>query len=220
MATLNYERYKKYYLSLAPTFKKPVNQAYTTIIFSFLAISLFGWYAIRPTMQTIFELKREIADKTDIDRKMEDKISALIEAQAIYEELQPSIPIINAALPAVPDPIRAIVQLKRLAEESQITFLNMSVPTLPLDTTSSASAGLKTTTPNISEYLISLTLAGPYPNIREFLTGVLDMRRQMQIESVALATRREASQVASGSALPTSTQVTVDLKLKLFYLTK
>ncbi len=220
MAIINYERYKKYYLSLAPTLKKPVNQAYTTIIFSFLAVSLFGWYAIRPTMQTIFELKRQIADKTDIDKKMEDKISSLIEAQAIYEEVEPNIPVITSALPPIPDPIRAIVQLKRLAQESQVTFLNMSVPALPLDTPSSASAGLKPTAANVSEYLISLTLGGSYPNIKQFLTGVLDLRRVIQIESIAFATRRESTQVASGSALPTSTQLSVDLKLKLFYLTK
>ena len=69
-----YDRYKRYYLSMEPVLTKPVNQAYTAIIFSFLAVSLFGWYAIRPTVQTIVTLKREIADKTVLNKQMEDKI--------------------------------------------------------------------------------------------------------------------------------------------------
>jgi len=99
MAAFNYkqeyQRYKKYYLNLVPLLQQPVSRAYTTIIFSFLAISLFGWYAIRPTMQTIFELKREIADKTDLNQKMEEKISALIEAQAVYQDIETKIPVVT-----------------------------------------------------------------------------------------------------------------------------
>src|SRR5437762_11759734 len=94
-----YEKYRRYYQSLTPNLDKPENRAYTAIIFSFLVVSLFGWYAIRPTMQTIFTLKREIADNTEINIQMENKISALIEAQAGYQEVEPKIPIVNQALP-------------------------------------------------------------------------------------------------------------------------
>ncbi len=223
MATGNYkqgyEQYKKYYLSLTPAFKKPVNQAYTTIIFSFLAISLFGWYAIRPTMQTIFELKRQIADKTEIDKKMEEKISALIEAQAAYEEIQPSVPVIASALPPVPDPIRAVRQVKILAEESQVTLINVSVPALPLDPPSSPSASPKSSS-GVSEYVMTITASGSYPSIKNFLTEILNLRRVMQLESITFAARRESARTATPSAAPSGTQLAVDLKLKVFYFNK
>ena len=80
------QRYRKYYHSLEPVLAKPRSKAYTTIVFSFLAVSLFGWYAIMPTIQTILFLQREIKDKTQLSTQMEDKIAALIEAQSYYQD--------------------------------------------------------------------------------------------------------------------------------------
>ena len=116
---LNYknelQKYHKYYKALEPKLNKPTSKAYTTIVFSFLVVSLFGWYAIRPTIQTIIYLQREIRDKTELSKKMEDKISALIEAQAYYQEIEPLLPVIDQALPSKPDAIPVLIQLRNLA---------------------------------------------------------------------------------------------------------
>jgi len=83
--------------------KKPKMRASTTAVFSFLAISLFTWYAIRPTAQTIIFLRREISDKTALNEQMENKITALIESQDTYEKIKERLPIVQQALPPNPD---------------------------------------------------------------------------------------------------------------------
>lgn len=223
MAAFNYkqeyERYKKYYLSLEPIFNKPSNQAYATVIFSFLAVSLFGWYAIRPTMQTIFTLRREISDRTDIDKKMEDKISALIEAQAAYENIQNVIPALSQALPLNPEPIRAVAQLRGLASDSGVIINGLSVPSVSLQNDDSKTK--PSPSGKVNSIPITLTVVGFYADVKRFLLDISTLRRIMQITNMNFTPRRESSSVSTESATPVSsgTRVQVDLKLNVFYIT-
>jgi Tfp pilus assembly protein PilO len=214
-----YKRYTRYYLSLEPAFQKPATRAYTAIIFSFLVISLFGWYAIRPTMQTIFTLRREIADKTDLNKKMEDKISALIEAQAAYQAIGPNLPVVDQALPVTPDAVRAARYLSALASDSRVTITTIGISSLPL-TADMGPASVATASDKLANFPIVLSVTGAYPDIKSFTNGILNLRRIMQITSMLFSPLHAAETVASGSATPTSTEVKLDLKLKLFYLSQ
>jgi Tfp pilus assembly protein PilO len=213
-----YERYKRYYQSIEPALAKPANRAYTAIIFSFLVVSLFGWYAIRPTMQTIFTLKREIVDKTDIDKKMEDKISALIEAQAAYQDMERDLPLIDQALPVQSDAVRAARDLSALAADSRVTITALSISAIPLSSDTGPGTGTITALNKLASFPVSLSVTGAYPDIKNFIGGILNLRRIMQIDSMIFAPVRVSGPVASGSATPTGTEVKLDLKLELFYL--
>jgi len=212
-----YQRYKRYYQSLEPAFQKPASRAYTAIIFSFLVVSLFGWYAIRPTMQTIFTLRREITDKTDIDKKMEDKISALIEAQAAYQNLEPDLPLLNQALPVNSNAVQAAAQLQGLATDTHVTITGISISTVPL-TADTGPAGQRTAPNKLTNFPVSLSVTGAYPDVKNFIRGVLNVRRIIQIDSMLFSPIRESGTIASGSATPTGTQIKLDLKLIVFYL--
>lgn len=214
------DRYKRYYQNMEPELSKPANKAYTAIIFSFLAVSLFGWYAIRPTMQTIFSLKRETADKIEINKKMEDKISALIEAQSTYQEVEAKIPIINQAIPTNSDAVSLVNQLRALAEITNVTVIGATVPTLPL----TREAVTKTSTPlTLTDFVISISVSGPYANIKNYLLGILNLRRIVEIQGMTFNPQRQSfesvgSESTESAQLPvTSTNVQVDLKLKSYY---
>jgi len=212
-----YERYKKYYLSLEPKMAKPANRAYTAIILSFLTVSLFGWYALRPTMQTIFTLKREITDRTDINAKMEDKISALIEAQAAFDNISGSLPLLSQALPGDTQPVRAVAQLQGLAHDTNVTITGISVQPVSLTNTPGKSPQPAA---NSSNFPLSITVAGKYTDVKNFIFGIQNLRRIMSLDSIAFSLKKESASVASGSAIPvsTGTSVQVELKLKVFYL--
>lgn len=213
-----YKRYKRYYQSLEPAFQKPATRAYTAIIFSFLVVSLFSWYAIRPTMQTIFTLRREIVDKTDLNKKMEDKISALIEAQAAYQEIEPNLPVIDQALPGTTDPVRAAKDLSALASDSRVTMTTIALSSLPLTSDTGPGGAQATGSDKLANFPISLSVTGAYPDIKSFIQGIVNVRRIMQITSMIFSPLQSTEVAASGSATPTGTQIQLDLKLKLFYL--
>lgn len=217
-----YKRYKRYYQSLGPVLQKPATRAYTTIIFSFLVVSFFGWYAIRPTVQEIFRLRREIADKTELNKKMEDKISALIEAQAAYQQIQPYLPVINQAIPVTSDAIRATKNIQSLAADTRVAITNIIISSLPL--TGDTDPGVKqaTSSDKLANFPIAFTVTGTYPDIKNFTRGILNLRRIMQISLMNFSPVRSSVITPSGNATvtPTGNQVKLDLKLKLFYLSE
>lgn len=211
------QRYRKYYQSLEPLLSKPISRAYITIVFSFLAISLFGWYAIRPTIQTILVLKRETRDKIEINKKMEDKIAALIEAQANYQEVEALLPIVDQALPTIPDAVPLMIQLRNLASMSGTLITTVQLPSVPL-TGQEPSPGTGKTQVNKQQlYDIAISVQGSYQNIHAFLEGITSMRRIVSVDSVTV-TPISAGSASTESAIPSSRLLQLALKLKAYYL--
>ncbi len=217
-----YEQYKRYYLSIGKAIQKPKNRVYSTTVFSFLAISLFGWYAIRPTIQTILFLQREIKDNQMVNQQMEEKISALIEAQNTYQEIQPQLYIVEQALPTPPDIIELVAQLRNLAAFSQASLSAIQVPTVPLlgiDATRSAQTVL-VRGPNapkqskLGDFPVSVTVNGTFTNIQSFLQGIIAMRRITTVDILTIAPSKNSSIPAGTNML----QLT--LRLKGYYLTQ
>lgn len=220
-----FQKYSRYYRSLEPILTKPKGKVYTTIIFSFLAVSLFSWYAIRPTVQTILYLRREISDKTELNKQMEDKIANLIEAQSYYQEIEPILPAVDQALPTIPDAIPLLIQLRNLASSSGTLISVIQLPSVPLtNQTIQSPAGkvTKTVTGTSSEakqqvFDIALSVRGPYSNIRIFLEGITKMRRIVTIDGLTVLPIRSES-VGSASATLENKSLQLALKFKAYYV--
>lgn len=179
-------QFHRYYQKLSPVLKKPAIRTSTTAVFSFLAISLFAWYAIRPTAQTIFFLRREIADKTVLNERMENKITALIEAQETYETIKSRLPVIAQALPGNPDAIILARQLRNLALISGASISAIQIPSLPLlgqETTQGAKLAAQNP---LEQYPISIILSGSYVSLKAFMDGLLTLRRITSIDTISI----------------------------------
>jgi len=212
-------RYRKYYQSLEPLVQKITSKSYTAVIFSFLAVSLFGWYAIRPTIQTILYLRREIADKVEINKKMEDKISALIEAQAYYQEVEPLLPLVAQSLPPNSDALPLVIQLRNLASESGVLLTTVSVPTVPLtkDTTDPKTPAPKAGTTTLQQFDVTTTVSGPYANIKSFIDGLINMRRIVSFNGLSIIPAK-SSKTASPSAEPGGLILQLSLNIRTYYV--
>ena len=179
-------QFHRYYQRLQPIIKKPKNRATTTAVFSFLAVALFVLYAIRPTAQTIIYLKREIADKTVLNQKMEDKITALIEAQTKFEEIQNKVSVVDEALPKNPDAVTLARQLRNLADISGASISALQISSLPI-IGGEATLGAKLAASNTKqiEFPINMTISGSYAALKAFLNGLLSMRRITTIDMMS-----------------------------------
>ena len=214
-------RYRKYYQSIEPVLKKTSSRTYTSVIFSFLAVSLFGWYAIRPTIQTILYLRREISDKTTLNKQMEDKISALIEAQAYYQEVEPLIPNVDQALPADPDVVPIILQLRNLASISGVLLTSIQPASTPLLGQDPIKSQKTITSPLVSSkqqtYDLIVSVQGQFENIRSYLSGIIDMRRIVTITGTTMSPVQK-DRTGSPSATLTNDAIQLELRLKTYYL--
>jgi Tfp pilus assembly protein PilO len=209
---ISQEQFHRYYQKLQPMMKKPKMRASTTAVFSFLAISLFAWYAIRPTAQTIIHLRREIADKTVLNEQMENKITALIEAQATFQEIEDRLPVIRQALPNNPDAIILARQLSNLAAYSGASISAIQIPSLPvLGREATPGAKLAQTKP-LEDFPVSMVLTGQYASLKTFMDGLLKMRRIASVDTISLK--------LGLSKLVLVDQLQLSLKLTSYYSTE
>lgn len=206
-----FSRFRKYYTSIEPIWEKPKNRIYTAIIFSFLAISLFAWYAIRPTVQTILFLQKDIADKTIVNQKMEQKIAQLIEARANLDEIQPRLYLIREAIPENPDALDLSLQLRNLINTSDATVSSLTLGGIPL-----VSSDVKTKAENnisSTEFQIDTLLMGGYPGLESILEQMNMMRRMITVPSMNFSLTSEPSFTGGSAAMP----IKLMLKINSYY---
>lgn len=200
------QEYRKYYRSLEPILAKPKTKRYSTVIFFLLTIALFGWYAIRPTIQTILYLQREIVDKKTVNIKMDDKINALIESQALLENIQPQLNVIANTVPANPQAVDIARQLNNLSKTSQASLSAIQISSVPILLTASGSALSSPVVKHIA-FPVTVLIDGSYPVLASFMSGILAMQRIVTIDTISFT--------PSKSGLPQSLVNTIRLQLKL-----
>lgn len=206
----DYQQYRRYYQFVSEVGNRPNTRLYMTVAFTFLTISLFAWYAIRPTLQTILYLRREIGDKQEINQKMEEKITALIEAQGTLSQIEPNLPLIAEALPEQPDVVGLLGQLASLAEISEASISSARTSDIPLTGEASRSAAQKPTDP--AELSLTITITGTYEKLLSFLGGMIDMRRIIAVDSLNFSPDIASSGPAGNSSLQ------LVMKVRSFYM--
>lgn len=127
-----YPRARFYYRTLVPLFEKPKVAAYTMLVLSFFTISFFGMFAIRPTLATIAQLRKQISDQQVVLSRMEEKITALVQAQQSYEAIKPDLDSIFEALPENPELGSLVGKLNRslVANNMEVVILQFLPVTL------------------------------------------------------------------------------------------
>lgn len=202
---------QRYYRAIENAASRPGARVYSGAVFSFLAISLFGLYAILPTAKTVLFLRREIKDKAAVNLQMEEKITSLIEVQAAYENAGNAVNLVNEAIPTIPEAVELARELRNLAALSQAALSSLQISAVSLlgdEATTSA-----TLVTGQKDFSVALTLVGRFPQIQAFLDGILAMRRIVTIEAIRIS----PSTGGVGAAEGEGTLLQAVITLKAFY---
>lgn len=203
-------RYRRYTKSVDSLVAKPKNRAYTTVVFSILAIALLAWYAIRPTINTILHLRREIRDKQVVNQQMEEKIVNLIQAQSTYRTIEPKLSLLDTALPVDPQILSLASQLRNLTSTNGVVLSSLTAGSTPLITEEKKLTKVKSTEKSIEppqdisptapkdhnfiEIPLTASMTGPYEGTIGVLTGIEGMRRILYIANITLTPASQGSQ--------------------------
>lgn len=175
-------RYRRYYTWLGPLVNKPKNKAYTFLALSFFTVAFFAFFAIRPTVNTIIGLTRQIDDEKIVEKKLQDKINALSQLQAEYEIIQPDLPALNAALPVKANIVELVQSAESLARDNQASLSAVQLGETNL------SSGKNITTPQIHAVPISFlfTTEGNYANLSAIIKKISLLPRLLSIQNVLM----------------------------------
>jgi len=154
--------------------KKATDYSYTILFF--ISFAFFTFFVIRPNILTILSLQEESGRLHILDTGYENVIKKIVDIQTFLEENRTDLPLLDEALPNVP-------QISKLVNDSQ---LSASESGMNLNTLSINKVDLRDTAKKVTRKKVSLTIEGGanFLQSKSFITQVMDDRRLKTIRQI------------------------------------
>lgn len=174
------------YIKLFPITQTRQARDYTTIILTVVAIIIFSVFAITPTVNTILELRKTLADREEANEQLTTKLASLSNLQAEYKNLGTTLERVNTAIPTTPDLPSLFAKIQTLASENGITLAELSSEDVSLETVNRNRQPTAIT--------IFMTIEAPYAQTISFIDALRTFDRILTIDTVTLQKNSETSQ--------------------------
>lgn len=185
--TFTLSRYRKQ----SPAWMKTdTGKAYLELSLTFVTIIFFGWFALRPTFNTISELLGDLESLEEVNQKLDSKIDALAAAQIVYEEAEPRLELLSQSLPEKPEVSEFMARVEILAIESQVELITTKFDEFPLIYSNETHKATKKKTDQSESpwkevgYLIQV--AGDYEELENFTVALVQLRQMTLIDQLSL----------------------------------
>lgn len=169
---------EKYLGVFLPRLQEKRVQSFTTITLSLLTLSFFGFFAIAPTLSTIADLKKQIADSQFVNEQLQQKIANLTALQTSYRKLGSDVNVVYTVIPEDPDVTDLVGQLQTLAQQAGVTVVN--IQTLPVDISSTNNTAY-------NSFSFAIDTSGSYTNIKTFLQKITNFNRIITLDALSLS---------------------------------
>lgn len=160
-------------------YQNPVARVSMELVFSILAIIFFAIFAIKPTLQTMSELIKEIEDKRTLDDQLAQKVASLNTAQSQYEKFGSQLYLLDEAIPKTAQLLESLKIVEKIASENDLAIQSITISSVPddLSIANADEAKRETLTFNVD-------LSGDYVKIRQFIEDLMTSRRMMIVDQV------------------------------------
>ncbi len=186
----DYLRYRSYFLNIVNIYKRRADlKSFLELLLTLAALSFFAFFALKPTLLTVIELLKEIEAKEETISKMNTKIENLQKAQTLYLQEEASISLLKTAVPNDPAPDLFVRQVEGLAVNYPVNLLGITIGEITLLGPEKEQRSKKEITPlpeNSKGITFSVSIAGSYQGVSNFLSALEDMRRPIRIDALNL----------------------------------
>lgn len=161
---------------------------------TFLLISFFTFFAIKPTLLTISKLVGDIKAKELLVKELKTKINNVIISQDLFSQVQEKFALVESSLPTSPRFYQATSQIVGLTEKNQVYLdrLNYSIS-------------------NSNFYSTSISTSSSFLSASSLLSDFLQNRRLFQIDKISFTLSEEETN---------SKTININLPLKIYYWPK
>jgi len=167
-----------YLETLLPRFKEERIGAFFTLALTLTTITIFGLFAINPTLTTIAQLRKQLEDNKFVDQKLREKIANLRTLQDNYTQIQENIPVVLDAIPTAPTIPLFTAYVQGAVTQSRVKLVILQ--TLPVEFTADAPPHA------YMSFAFSLTAEGTTGNIDTFLTSLQSFARLVTIDEFSI----------------------------------
>lgn len=182
--------YSRYYTYIKPFAKLPIVKNYGSTIFTILIVIFFIFYAIKPTVETILVLQKQLADSTIVLEKVNQKVKSLSDAKQNYDNLDPKLKSkLTNYIPNTVTLKSVTLTLEQTAKQHNASISAIQIQPLVIETNISTGSGI------LSEILFTFNAEGEYPNLVSLLQDLKNSSRLISIDNLSL------SKVTDGTGL-------------------
>lgn len=174
---LSATKYREY-LKLLPNMQQEHARSLMTLILTFAALSFFGIFAINPTLTTIADLKKQLADNTAADQQLKTKIDNLSSLEQQYGQLGSNLTNILGAIPQNADAPLLSAQIAALGKKHNLTITSYRIEEVQL-------ASLPKLTKTQS-FVFSLQAQGDYNDMLAFSNELDKLNRIITVETMEI----------------------------------
>jgi len=135
---------------------------------TFTLIAIFLFFAIMPTMTTIFSLTGDIKSKEAFIKKVDSKITNVIKAQESYAKVQEKYPLIEDSFPTLGQYYKGASNLATIFKESSLDINQIS---LNLDEEKDKKNHF------FKSYQVNVNGEGQYSSVLEMVKKIFNNRR-------------------------------------------
>jgi Tfp pilus assembly protein PilO len=160
-------------------YSHPVARVSFGLILTILAVTFFGLVAIKPTLETMANLIKQIDDRRIVDQKLSLKIAALSAAQTELSSKQQASAILDLAVPSTPTFPQLLKQIEKAAAENNVTIGTLIAQTVPIERDPAS-----VTTTDLESIPINVSVGGDYTGILGMLSALTNMQRILVIDRI------------------------------------
>lgn len=179
-------------------YSHPIARVSVSLILTIITVCFFALVAIKPTLDTMAQLIKQIDDRRTIDQKLSLKITALSTAQSELASKQQAAKILDIAVPSTPDFPLLLKELEKAAVENGVTISTLLTQTVPIERDPTA-----VTTTDFESIPLTLTVNGSYQGVLGMLKTISNMQRVMVVDRIDILppTEKDATTLNMSLAL-------------------
>lgn len=167
------------YSEMFSNLKGERTQKFITIVLTLITLSLFGLFAINPTLSTIAKLQKELSDSEFVHQQLQIKINNLSLLQQQYSKIENDLPVIYSAIPQNPDVPILIAKIQEIAQNSNIKLNNLENFQVELFKQNLAKE-------KYYSYSFSFEGRGSKGNIENFIEEIVNIDRIIDLDLVSV----------------------------------
>lgn len=184
----------RYYTYIKPILKNKFARTYSSLIFSLITISIFSYYAIRPTVTTILSLQKSIGEQNQVLNTLREKVNNLVAGKKNYEEIPGETKAkLDSLVPNSPNLAGLINSLSFAAEDAEATISGLQFQPVELEATNPQLSK----TAELNEVEFTLNVQGQFNNLMQLLTTIKRLDRLITMSTVNFSQPADGALVMS-----------------------
>lgn len=176
----------RYRRQVSKILESPQNRSYTVLGLTFIALTVFGAFAIRPTISTIITLNKKIAEGKEIERKMQTKIDTINSLQRQIYEYDRKVRFAENAYPSTSQIDNIIADIELIAKKYNLTVSSISPGA---EITEEMEAQLLA---DVNAQSMSVILEGGLDDFQKFISHFENLPRQIYVNEIGFSTQEES----------------------------